>query len=150
QRRGRGQRRPARGVPLCADGGERSVVGNRSREVPRQRSGAGNNSFAKALNWEKATPPCWSFVWRGTRRMVTYRADVMRFLPGKANGKIGVNGAHQIRVPDGGHFYVKDDDDEELGIADAGDRWVDSSVMIKNGSFSAVCPIIPNCPTCGT
>src|SRR5262245_1910986 len=74
--------------------------------------GPGNNSFAKALNWEKATPPCWSFVWRGTRRMVTYRADVMRFLPVKANGKIGVNGAHQIRVPDSGHFYARDDDDE--------------------------------------
>src|SRR5262245_30097857 len=56
--------------------------------------GPGDNSFAKALNWEKATPPCWSFLWHGTRRMVTYRADVLRFLPIKANGKIGINGAH--------------------------------------------------------
>jgi hypothetical protein len=75
--------------------------------------GPGHNSFAKALNWDKATPPCWSFIWRGTRRMVTYRADVMRFLPVKTNGKIGINGSHQIRVPDSGHFYDKDDDDED-------------------------------------
>jgi len=37
----------------------------------------------------------------------------------------------------------------KLGIADAGDSVLDSFVMIKAGSFSAVCPIIPNCPTCG-
>jgi hypothetical protein len=29
----------------------------------------------------------WCFLWHGTRRMVSYRADVMRFQPVKANGK---------------------------------------------------------------
>ncbi len=75
--------------------------------------GPGNNSFAKALNWEQATPPCWTFLWRGTRRMVTYRADVLRFLPVKANGKIGINGSHSIRVPDSGHRYWNDDDEDD-------------------------------------
>jgi hypothetical protein len=37
----------------------------------------------------------------------------------------------------------------KLAVADAGDAVLDSFVMIKAGSFSAVCPIIPNCPTCG-
>ena len=43
--------------------------------------GPGASSVAKALNWELATPPCWSVAWPGGRRLVTYRADVLRFLP---------------------------------------------------------------------
>ena len=75
--------------------------------------GAGNSSMAKALNWDSVTPPCWSFLWGGTRRMVTYRADVMRFLAVKPNGKFRLNTSHTIRVPDSGHFYRYDDDDDE-------------------------------------
>src|SRR5262245_40421329 len=75
--------------------------------------GPGDNSFAKALNWEKNTIPCWSLIRRGPRRIVTYRTDVLRFLPVKANGKIGINGSHQVRVPDGGHVYDKGYDDED-------------------------------------
>jgi hypothetical protein len=37
----------------------------------------------------------------------------------------------------------------KLAIADVGDGFFDSWVLIKAGSFSAVCPIIPSCPTCG-
>jgi hypothetical protein len=37
----------------------------------------------------------------------------------------------------------------KLAIADVGDGFLDSWVMIKAGSFSAVCPIVPSCPTCG-
>jgi hypothetical protein len=37
----------------------------------------------------------------------------------------------------------------KLAIGDVGDGFFDSWVMIKAGSFSAVCPIIPTCPTCG-
>jgi hypothetical protein len=36
----------------------------------------------------------------------------------------------------------------KLAIADVGDPFLDSWVMIKAGSFAAVCPIIPRCPTC--
>src|SRR5262245_15476218 len=93
--------------------------------------GPGNNSFAKALNWEKATPPCWSFVWKGWRRMVTYRADVLRFLPVKANGKIGVNGGHSIRVPDSGHFYTNDDDEDDRELStEIGPRAFGASLVI--------------------
>jgi hypothetical protein len=38
----------------------------------------------------------------------------------------------------------------KLAIGDVGDGFFDSWVMIKAGSFSAVCPIIPTCPTCGS
>ena len=37
----------------------------------------------------------------------------------------------------------------KIAIADAGDSTLDSWVMLKAGSFGAVCPIIPNCPSCG-
>ena len=37
----------------------------------------------------------------------------------------------------------------KIAIADAGDRSLDSWVMLKAGSFGAVCPVIPECPTCG-
>lgn len=93
--------------------------------------GPGSNSFAKALNWDKATPPCWSFLWRGTRRMVTYRADVMRFLPVKANGKIGINGSHSVRVPDSGHFYGNDDDEDDRELpGEIGPRAFGASLVI--------------------
>jgi len=93
--------------------------------------GPGNNSFAKALNWDKATPPCWSFLWPGTRRMVTYRADVMRFLPVKANGKIGINGSHSIRVPDSGHFHANDDDEDDREMpGEIGPRAFGASLVI--------------------
>ena len=37
----------------------------------------------------------------------------------------------------------------KIAIADAGDTGLDSFVMLKAGSFGAVCPVIPECPTCG-
>ena len=37
----------------------------------------------------------------------------------------------------------------KIAIADAGDTSLDSWVLIKTGSFTVGCPIIPNCPTCG-
>lgn len=64
--------------------------------------GPGPESMAKALNWERATQPCWSVAWPGGRRLVTYRADVLRFLPLGPDGKFAVNGSHEVIVPDGG------------------------------------------------
>ena len=52
--------------------------------------GPGSSSLAKALNWELATAPCWTVGWPGGRRLVTYRADVLRFLPVGPNGKLVV------------------------------------------------------------
>ena len=37
--------------------------------------------LVKALNWDQNTRPCWSVARPGGRRLVTYRADVLRFLP---------------------------------------------------------------------
>jgi hypothetical protein len=37
----------------------------------------------------------------------------------------------------------------KIAVADAGDASLDSWVLIKAGSFTAICPIIPSCPTCG-
>jgi len=37
----------------------------------------------------------------------------------------------------------------KIAIADAQDSIYDSWVLLKAGSLSAVCPIVPNCPTCG-
>ena len=37
----------------------------------------------------------------------------------------------------------------KIAIADVADSAYDSWVMLKAGSFGAVCPIIPNCPSCG-
>src|SRR5436190_1172675 len=75
--------------------------------------GPGTNSIAKALNWDAPQPPCWSFLWGGTRKIITYRADVLRFLPVKSNGKLRINGLHPIKVPDDGHFVLSDDDESD-------------------------------------
>jgi len=93
--------------------------------------GAGNNSYARALNWDSATPPCWSFLWPGTRRVVTYRADVLRWLPIKANGKIGVNGLHSIQVPDSRRVHAGgDDEDDRETPGEFGPRAVGASLVI--------------------
>jgi hypothetical protein len=78
--------------------------------------GPGTSSIAKALNWDNPAPTCWSFLCGGTRRIITYRADVLRFLPVKSNGKLRINGLHSIKVPDSGHWVASDDDeaDKEL------------------------------------
>ena len=62
--------------------------------------GPGSSSLAKALNWELATTPCWTVAYPGGRRLVTYRADVLRFLPIGPNGKLVV-GRRVVVNPDG-------------------------------------------------
>ena len=64
--------------------------------------GPGSSSLAKALNWELATTPCWTVAYPGGRRLVTYRADVLRFLPIGTNGKQVVKRA--ARSLDGAGF----------------------------------------------
>ena len=67
--------------------------------------GPGSNSLAKALNWDLATTPCWTVAYPRGRRLVTYRADVLRFLPIGTNGKQVVSGPHTLEVPDSGTAY---------------------------------------------
>ena len=68
--------------------------------------GPGSNSLAKALNWDLATTPCWTVAYPGGRRLVTYRADVLRFLPIGPYGKLASpsDGPHmplsRCRIPE--------------------------------------------------
>ena len=97
--------------------------------------GAGDASVAKALNWEQATRPCWSVAFPGGRRLVTYRADVLRYFDveggdGPNRGKLAINGPHTVSVPDYGYTYG---DDDELGIEGygaTGARAVGASVLV--------------------
>jgi VCBS repeat-containing protein len=92
--------------------------------------GTGSASLAKALNWESATPPCWSVAWPGGRRLVTYRADVLRFLPVDTNGKFAVNRAHSIQVPDWGSTYGDDDETSTEKATWNGARAIGASLVI--------------------
>ncbi len=97
--------------------------------------GAGDASVAKALNWDQATPPCWSVAIPGGRRLVTYRADVLRYFDveggdGPNRGKLAINGPHTVSVPDYGYTYG---DDDELGIegyGSTGARAVGASLLV--------------------
>ena len=54
--------------------------------------------IAKALNWAAGTQACWSYGWNPRRRLVTYRADVLRFLDIATRGRNGkhiANGPHR-------------------------------------------------------
>ncbi len=77
--------------------------------------GPGNQSLAKALtpNWALAPSPCWSVLVVGGRKLVTYRADVLPYLPKDANGEAVVTGVHRVVVPDAGNLFG---DDDEGGI----------------------------------
>ena len=98
--------------------------------------GPGNNSLAKALNWAKATRPCWSLAWPGGRRLVTYRADVLRFFepednPGSPSfGKLKINGSHTISAPDYGYMFGDDDELGQESGSSTGARAVGASLVV--------------------
>ncbi len=64
----------------------------------------GAGSFAKQLvPWTSAPGPCWDVTFPGGRRVMTYRADVLRFLPiDPTTGKHDLKVAHRVTVPDAG------------------------------------------------
>jgi hypothetical protein len=72
----------------------------------------GSGTFAKALvDWDTASSPCWSVAYPGRRRLVTYRVDVLRFLPiDPATEKQSLTATHQIVVPDAGQLFNDDDE----------------------------------------
>jgi hypothetical protein len=92
--------------------------------------GAGSASMAKALNWDAATRPCWSVNWGGGRRLVTYRADVLRFLPIGEDGKTNANGAHLLEVPDYGVAFPDGDEGEVERGGHPGPRAVGASLVV--------------------
>lgn len=95
----------------------------------------GTKTIAKALNWEQNTRPCWSVAFPGGRRLVTYRADVLRFLPLVQEGpakdrEFDLSRPIEVSVPDWGNAFG---DDDELGIenpAITGPRAVGASLVV--------------------
>ena len=87
--------------------------------------GPGDKSLAKALNWELATTPCWTVAYPGGRRLVTYRADVLRFLPIGPNGKQLASGPHTLEVPDSGTAFgdVNERSEERRVGKECRSRW---------------------------
>jgi hypothetical protein len=92
--------------------------------------GPGAQSFAKALNWDLATPPCWSVNIPGGRRMVTYRADVLRFLPIAESGKTQANGTFTVEVPDIGSGSGDVDEGGSEDGSGTGPRAIGASLVI--------------------
>ena len=92
--------------------------------------GPGATSVAKALNWQNATPTCWSVAWPGSRRLVTHRADVLRFLPTDTNGNIIVNGSHTIQIPDSGLHFDDDDQNSIEHSSWSGPRAIGASLVV--------------------
>ncbi|MCU0250441.1 MAG: hypothetical protein MUE61_09545 [Vicinamibacterales bacterium] len=100
--------------------------------------GPGSSSLAKALNWDLATAPCWSVGWPGGRRMVTYRADVLRFLPVGPDGKLVVGRvdgtnilpAVQVEVPDSGTAFGDVDEGGTESGGGTGPRAVGASLVV--------------------
>jgi hypothetical protein len=72
----------------------------------------GSGTFAKAVvEWNDAPEPCWVLSFPGQRRLVTYRADVMRFLPiDPITKKQALNVPMRIEAPDIGRLFGADDD----------------------------------------
>ena len=63
-----------------------------------------SGTYAKPLvNWGTAPTPCWSVSFPGGRKLMTYRVDVLRFLPiDPTTGKHDLTRTHSIAVPDAG------------------------------------------------
>ena len=92
----------------------------------------GSGTIAKALNWEQATIPCWSVLFPGGgRRLVTYRADVLRFLPiDKKTGKQALNTSFRVVVPDSGIEFGDDDESSREREDRNGPRAVGVSLVV--------------------
>ena len=92
----------------------------------------GSGTIAKALNWEQATVPCWSVLFPGGgRRLVTYRTDVLRFLPiDKKTGKQALNTSFRVVIPDTGIEYADDDENSREREDRNGPRAVGVSLVV--------------------
>ena len=96
--------------------------------------GPGSSSLAKALNWELATTPCWTVAYPGGRRLVTYRADVLRFLPvgtsGLQTGKQLASGPHTLEVPDSGTAFADINEGGTESGGGSGPRAIGASLVV--------------------
>lgn len=73
-----------------------------------QGGAPGSGTFAKPLvPWSSAPAPCWDTTFPGGRKVMTYRADVLRFLRiNPKTGKHDLDVEHWIAVPDAGRALV--------------------------------------------
>ena len=96
--------------------------------------GPGSSSLAKALNWELATTPCWTVAYPGGRRMVTYRADVLRFLPigpdGKSGRQVVETGRTTLEVPDSGTAFGDVNEGGTESGGGSGPRAIGASLVV--------------------
>ena len=97
--------------------------------------GPGSSSLAKALNWELATTPCWTVAYPGGRRLVTYRADVLRFLPIGPNGTCrrassSRAGRTLVEVPDSGTAFGDVNEGGTESGGGSGPRAIGASLVV--------------------
>jgi hypothetical protein len=92
----------------------------------------GSGTIAKALtDWNDAAPACWSIAFPVGRRLVTYRADVLRFLPvDPATGKQKLDASFVVELPDVGSLAGDDDEFAREPKHLVGPRAVGASVVV--------------------
>ena len=102
----------------------------------------GSGTFAKPLvNWNDASTPCWGVPEPG-RRLMTYRVDVLRFLPiDPITKKQSLTASHQIVVPDAGTIFGDDDEGMmERGTSTAPRALGASLVVVYRDRGASRCP----------
>ena len=92
----------------------------------------GGGSVAKALTpWDQSPSACWSVAYPGGRKIVTYRADVLRFLPIDATtGKQRLDTSFLVSVPDMGSAYGDHDESSEEKADQNGPRAIGASLVV--------------------
>ena len=142
-----GKRRHPGRLLIHSDGRKNPGVRNRPRKVQRQQSPwyrpsfssppPGSGTFAKALvNWQNASAPCWGVPAPG-RKLITYRVDVLRFLPikpmtvgGQLTEKHDLTKTLEIVVPDAGDFFGDDEEDKNEKTGSNAPRALGASLVV--------------------
>jgi hypothetical protein len=92
----------------------------------------GSGTYAKPLvAWANAQAPCWSVNVPGGRKLMTYRVDVLRFLPvDPGTGKYDLSAPFDISVPDAGRLFPDDDENCKETIATPLPRALGASLLV--------------------
>jgi len=93
---------------------------------------AGSGTYAKPLvAWQNAQTPCWSVNVPGGRRLMTYRVDVLRFLPvDSETGKYNLSAPLALTVPDAGRLFADDDESCKETIRSPLPRALGASLLV--------------------
>ena len=110
-------------------GEDAAIAGAKFKGFSLNTPGVNGGPVAKALNWADGTQACWSYGWNPRRRLITYRADVLRFLEiNPSTGKHIANGNHVVQVADAGRLGLGDDDEDSPSMT--GPRAVGASLVL--------------------